>query len=214
MSTSKPMSANDGGDHLGAAVVAVLAHLDHEHPGSAALGLGEGVDVALQLGELLVALVGRAVHAGDRTDLAPCGARTRSSMASEISPRRGPGPGRVDGEGEQVAVAACAFGERVERGLAGLAVAFGPDLVELGDLAVADHGVVDVEDVDELDVVGHVLVHADDDVLAAVDAGLLARRPTPRCAASACRVATALVMPPSSSTSPMRVQASSTRSTG
>ena len=36
-----------GGDHLGAAVVAVLAHLDDQHPRPPALLLGEGLDVRL-----------------------------------------------------------------------------------------------------------------------------------------------------------------------
>src|SRR5262249_989743 len=60
-----------GRDHLGAAVVAVLAHLHDEHPGPAALGLGELVDLAPNALVPLVALVGRPVYAADATDRRP-----------------------------------------------------------------------------------------------------------------------------------------------
>ncbi len=57
-----------GGDHLGAAVVPVLAHLD-QHARPAALGLGEGLDLALDRREFRVALIGRAVDARERAHL-------------------------------------------------------------------------------------------------------------------------------------------------
>ncbi len=55
-----------GGDDLRPAVVAVLAHLDHQHPRAAPLGLGKGLDVALDLFEARVALVGGAIDPGER----------------------------------------------------------------------------------------------------------------------------------------------------
>ena len=105
-----------GGDHLGAAVVAVLAHLHHEHAGPAALGVGEGLDVGLDGREALVALVGRAVHARDATDLGPVAAEHVLHGVGDLADG-GPGPGRLDGQGQQVAVAAGALGERGQRRL-------------------------------------------------------------------------------------------------
>ena len=79
-----------GGDHLGAAVVAVLAHLHDEHARAAALGVGELVDLAPDLLVALVALVRRAVHAGDATDRRRGGGRT-PSPARRRSRRRSRG---------------------------------------------------------------------------------------------------------------------------
>ncbi len=87
----------------------------------------------------------------------------------------GLGARRLDGEVEQVAVAARAFGQRVERRLRRLLVALGPQPLQLGDLLLAHGLVVDLEDVDLGLVVDAVLVDADDGLLAAVDARLRAR---------------------------------------
>ena len=74
-----------GGDHLGAAVVPVLAELHHQHARPAALVAGEGLDLALDAAIALVALVERAIDAGDRADRGAVAGEDRSS-ASEISP--------------------------------------------------------------------------------------------------------------------------------
>ncbi len=57
------------GDHLGAAVVAVLAHLDHQHARPAAFFAGEILDLLLNRGEIGVALIGRAIHPAERAHL-------------------------------------------------------------------------------------------------------------------------------------------------
>src|SRR3546814_7366249 len=49
-----------GGDHLGAAIVAVLAQLHHQHARAAALLALESLDLALDAAEALVAFVGGA----------------------------------------------------------------------------------------------------------------------------------------------------------
>ena len=53
------------GDNLRAPIVAVLTELDHQKPGTAALLFGEAADFILNLGETLIAFVGRAVDAGN-----------------------------------------------------------------------------------------------------------------------------------------------------
>src|SRR5207248_4224151 len=57
-----------GGDHLGAAVVAVLAELHHQHARPSALGTSEAFDLALDALVAVVALVKPAVNTGDRAD--------------------------------------------------------------------------------------------------------------------------------------------------
>src|SRR3546814_12511063 len=57
-----------GGDHLGAAIVAVLAQLHHQHARAAALLALERLDLALDAAEALVAFVGGAVDAGHRAN--------------------------------------------------------------------------------------------------------------------------------------------------
>ena len=57
------------GDHLEAAVVAVLAELHHQHARAPAVRLGEGLDLAAHGVELVVAVVGAAVDARHRADL-------------------------------------------------------------------------------------------------------------------------------------------------
>ena len=163
-----------GADHLGAAVVAVLAHLGHEQARPAALLLGEGRDLGDDRREVVVALVAGAVHAGDATDLRLVAAEHRLHGVAHLADG-GPGPGGLDAEREQVAVAGGARrAARRGRRRTPPASRVGADLLEPGDLLLAHLGVVDVEHVDVLGIVGAVLVDADDDLLAAVDAGLAA----------------------------------------
>jgi hypothetical protein len=192
------------GDHLGAPVVPVLAHLDHQHARAPALRLGEGLDVLLDRGEALVALVGRAVDPGERLHLGPVTAEHLFHRHRNLS-HRGPRPRRLDRQFQQVALARRAVFQRLQRRVAGGLVAARADLFQPRDLAVAHRDVVDIEDVD-LVLLGPELVDADDHLVAPVDRGL------PRAAASSIRSfgmpeATALVMPPISSTSWISSQA-------
>ena len=54
-----------GGDHLGAAVMAVLAQLHHQQAGPPAALLGEAGDILLDAAELGIAGGGTAINAGD-----------------------------------------------------------------------------------------------------------------------------------------------------
>ena len=84
-----------GRDHLGAAVVAVLAHLGDEHARAAALGAGELLDLAADLVEALVALVRAAVHARDGTDRGAVPREHLLHRVGDLADRRA-GPGRLD----------------------------------------------------------------------------------------------------------------------
>ena len=89
---------------------------------------------------------------------------------------RGAGARRADREFEQIAVAARGLGQRVERGLDGGDVARALELLQLGELAGAHLGIVDLQHVD-LDVrLRPVGVDADQRLLAGIDARLRARR--------------------------------------
>ena len=125
----------------------------------------------------------------------------------------GPGPGGVDAQRQQVAVARGALGERLERGLARRSSSRSARIcVELGDLLVAHLGVVDVEHVDDLGVrrARYLLTPT-------TTSSPRSMRAWRRAADSSMRSlgmpdSTALVMPPSASTSSMSAQALSARS--
>ena len=162
-----------GGDHLGAAVVAVLAHLDDQHTGSAALCLGKGLHVALDPGETFVAVIGRAVDAGERADLGAVAAEHVLHRHADLSHGRAR-PRGFDRGFQKVPALARAARDLGQRRVAGGLVAGGADGFQAGDLARADLHVVDVEDVDRVLAVLAVLVDADDHLFAAVDHGLSA----------------------------------------
>ncbi len=82
-----------GGDHLLAAVVAVLAHLGDQDARPAALRLGERVDDPARFLHVGHAADLLRVHAGDRTDLRRSAGRT-PSPAPRRSRRRSPSRGR------------------------------------------------------------------------------------------------------------------------
>ena len=105
-------------DHLGAAVVPILTELDHQDAGPAALGLGEERGLAADGLEGVVLRIGRAVDAGDRAHGRPVAGERGLHRVRDLAHRRTRADG-LDGEREQVAVPACAFGQPFERGLAG-----------------------------------------------------------------------------------------------
>ena len=149
----------------------VLAHLGHEHPwlstsaipkvryGLCELSeflvvfIGLGVDTRQQGGLRLVALKHRFHSVGDLADGGPCSCGLHTG-------------------GQQVPVANSGLRDSRQCGLTGTGVSLRPDLFEASHLLLANLGVVDVEHVDRIRVVGHVLVHPDDRVLAAIDAHL------------------------------------------
>ena len=92
------------GDHLLAAVVAVLAHLGDQDPGPAALGLGERLDPARARRSTVVA--GRPISSRYTPEIvrisAPWRPQTFSSAVADLADRR-LRPRRVDGQRQQVA---------------------------------------------------------------------------------------------------------------
>ena len=153
--------------------MAVLAHLHDEHAGAAALGSLERIDATGQGGEAFVAGVAVHVHPFDGADLGGVAAEHLFHGIAHLADG-GPGASGIDAEGEQVGIAGSASGDRGKGRLHDLVIALGADLGELGDLLGEHRGVVDVEHVDELGVGDLVLVDADDDLLALIDAGLAA----------------------------------------
>src|SRR6266511_5247714 len=162
-----------GRDHLGAAVVAVLAHLHDEHAGPAALDLGELADLSPDPLVALVAFVRGPVHAADATDRRPVPGEHLLQGVGDLADRR-PGAHRVDRELEQVGVTGRTGGELLQRRLDASVVPGLAHLAQTGDLLLADGGVVDGADLDVVVALGLVLVDADDHLFAPVDAGLAA----------------------------------------
>ena len=165
-----------GGDHLLAAVVAVLAHLGDQDARPAALGLLEGVHQASRVrstdGDSPASL--RYTPEIVRIWLA-CRPYT-FSRASEISPTVAFARAACTASSSRLPSPPGGPGQRVQRVLARLLVALRAQPPQLLDLLGADGGVVDLEDVDLLVGLHAVLVDADDRLAAGVDAGLGAGR--------------------------------------
>ena len=77
-------------------------------------------------------------------------------------------------EGQKVAVVLGTFGKRAESSGTGGVITIRTDTGQDSQLFFANLGVVDVENVDHFDILGDVLVDADDGVLTAIDASLFA----------------------------------------
>src|SRR5581483_2363012 len=163
------------GDHLGAAVVTVLADLPDEEPRATAVLGGELRDFGAEGGPLRVVAVLPAIDAGDGANLRVVATPDLLERAGDLADGRAR-PGSLHGEREEVPLPRLGrVREGVERrpdlrGVAGLS-----DPIEPQDLRLADGGVVDLPHVDlrllrELEP-----VHADNDVLAPVDPRLTAR---------------------------------------
>ncbi len=175
------------GDHLLAAVVAVLAHLGDEDARAAAVVLLEGgrhldhaADVVAHVARL------RSIDARDGADLGAVAGedllhRVRH-LADGCFGARG-----LDAEVEQIGAAGGALGERLQRGLGLGLLALAAQALKLGDLLLAHGLVVDLQELD-LGVVLHAqLVDADDGLLAASRCAPACARPPPRCGSSGCR---------------------------
>src|SRR5579875_898254 len=163
-------------DHLGAAVMAVLAELDDEEPRPPPLLLGEGLDLLAHPAEALVALIGRAVDAGDAANGGAVAGEDALERLRDLA-HRGARPRRLDGELEEIArLAGGRGGEGLEGRAAARLVAARAHLAQAMDLRLAHLGVVDGEHIDLRLLLGAVFVDANDDLLAAVDARLAPRR--------------------------------------
>src|SRR5439155_19479498 len=164
-----------GGDHLGAAVVAVLADLGDQDARPPPVLDGELLDVLAEGRPFLVAGELAAVDARDGADLRPVPAPHLLERLRDLA-HRGARAGRVDRQLEQVPVSRLGpSGERLERGPHPRRVPRRPDALQARDLRLAHGRVVDLPDV-ERRLLGELeFVDADDHVLASVDAGLPAR---------------------------------------
>ena len=176
-----------GGDDLGPAVVAVLAHLHDQHAGPAALGLGERLDVGLHRLERH-----RRPRRPRRTRpwIERISALWRSntcSMASLISPTVARARAASMHRASRLPSPAAPSVRRRERVLAGLPRRGSARTRSSRAICWRAHvGVVDVEHVDVLGVRRLVLVDADDRPPRRGRRGPGGGRPTPRCAAWAC----------------------------
>ena len=178
-----------GGDHLGAAVVAVLAELGDEDARAAALVGRRTSSTSLRMRcELLVAVVGAAVHAGDAYGSSARWRPNTSSIASEISPTVARARVASIDSASRLPSPLAPSVERVERRLArGLRRASALHLLRAGRSAGSRTSVLSMSRMSTCRLLGEpVLVDADDRLVAAVDARPGAGPPPPRCAASAC----------------------------
>ena len=99
-----------------------------------------------------------------------------SSMASDISPTVARARAASMQRASRLPSPRAPSVRAVSAARRGALVAVGPDPGQALDLLAAHLGVVDVEHVDLVGVLGHVLVDPDDDLLAPVDPGLAAGR--------------------------------------
>ena len=168
-------------------VMAVLAHLDHQHARAAAFGLGEGLHVLLGSRQSLRRLRRRR-RKPPASVLTSARWRPNSfSIAMLISPHRGPGARGLDRRLEQVAALARAPRELFQRLRASAVIAAGAYPFQPRDLAVADLDIVDIQDVDRVLGLLAILVDADDHLVAPVDHRLARGRAFLRSAAWAAR---------------------------
>ena len=165
-----------GRNDPGAAVVPVLAKLDHQHARAAPFLAGERLDVGPDARESLVAFVRGAVDARDGRSHGPVACPDALERIGNLAHRRSR-PCGGDGALQQIALAALgARTERIERFPPRRREALGTNALDPRDLRLAHGGVVDVQDVDIAGIVRHVSVDPDDDLLAAVHARLAPRR--------------------------------------
>src|SRR6185437_6932694 len=122
-------------------------------------------------GVLRIALVALRIDAGN--DAGDGGVATEGDLERRRDfAQRGAGAGGLDGGGEQVATAAGGRGEGLQCFLDAGGTAGAADFGEAGDLLVADLGDIDLAEGDGRLGVEPVAIDADDDILAAIDAGL------------------------------------------
>src|SRR5262249_33526795 len=142
----------------------------------AAFLLGEGRDVGADARQALVALPLAGIDAGDRADGRLVAAVHTFQRRRDLA-HGGAGARRLDRQRQQIAGAvARRLAQRLQRRHALGLVAALADRLQALHLRLAHLVVVDLEDVDRLLFLELELVDADHDLLAAVDARLLARR--------------------------------------
>ena len=176
------------GDHLGAPVVAVLAHLDDQNAGRAPFEFGENLDLVGDPPVVLTVLVGIRIDAAGHLRHRMMAAPDLFQSAGDLA-HRGPAPGCLDAQLQQVAGAVrCGLGQLVEGAAGGRLVAPFAYLVQEPDLAVTHPGIVHLEHVHlRVVLLRDVFVHADDHFLAPLDARLAPGGGSLRYAAWACR---------------------------
>ena len=164
-----------GGDDLGAAVMAVLAHLGDEDARTAALLAGELVGQPANLLDLRVLAKFGLINAGHRTNDSFVAVKDFFKREGNL-PQRGARRARR----QWPAPAGCpapvsaALGQGVEGGLDFGVVAFGFEFLQALDLRFAHGGVVHFAKVELLGLFQPEQIHADDGFLAGINAGLAA----------------------------------------
>ena len=164
-----------GGDHLGAAVVAVLADLGDHDARAAAFAFFEGSDHLVDLLELFVFAEFLAIDAADGADGGLVATVDLFHGVGDF-PKGGAGAGGLDAPFQEVALAGLGgVGDGVQRRADLGFIPLAADLLEPLDLGAAHGVVVDVEDFEWLFLGQAIFVAPDDGFLAGIDLGLATR---------------------------------------
>ena len=164
-----------GGDHLGAAVVAVLADLGDHDARAATFAFFEGSDHLVDLLELFVFAEFLAIDAADGAD---GGLMATVDLFHGVGdfPKGGAGAGGLDAPFQEVALAGFGgVGDGVQRRAYLGFIPLATDLLEPLDLGAAHGVVVDVEDLQGFFLGQAIFVAPDDGFLARIDLGLATR---------------------------------------
>ena len=164
-----------GGDHLGAAVMPVLPHLDDQHPGATPLLGGESLDRGLNGRKPCITLIGRTIDTGQRFHLGAMAAENLFHAHADLS-HGCTRAGGLDRRLQQIAALGGAALHLGQRGLTGGLVPRGTDTLQTRHLADPHGGVVDVQNVDRIFLVLAIFVDANDHLGAPVDPRLPRRR--------------------------------------
>ena len=135
------------GDDLGAAVVAVLAQLYHQHAGPPAFAHRKGINRGLDSIELGIAGKSRTVNPGDRANFSAVAGKFRFQRIGNFAHRRAR-PRGIDGQGQKVpGLIASRRAKRFQGRPASRFVPAGAHLVQAANLRLAHRRVVDIEDI-------------------------------------------------------------------
>lgn len=162
-----------GGDHLLAAIMAVLSHLGDQDTRSSSFGLGEAIGElagGFDGGRLVADLA--AVDARDGLDWGLVAAKDFFEGIADLADRCVCADG-FDGQSKEVSAAILgATSEGLKGGLEAEGIALCAQLVQAFDLGLTDGGVIDLKDIEVGFFVERKAIDTDDALASAVDTGL------------------------------------------
>ena len=163
------------GNHLRPPVVAILAHLHHQHPGAPPLVLGKLLHRFLDRGKAFVTFIRRAIYACEGFHFCPVAAKLFFHCHANLS-HSGPGAGRFNGPFEQISAFLRTPRQLSQRRRTGRLIPACADLTQPRHLRVAHRHVVHIQNVDLFLMIPAVFVHAHDHLIAPVNHRLTACR--------------------------------------